>query len=1026
MLFSLAFIAADLVRERRARAALSLARKVVVVDETPGVTRPIDPFGPISNALEGRYRIIRELGHGGNAIVYLADDLKNPRSVAIKVLRSQLAGTVSAERFQREIELLCQFQHPNILTLIDAGQIDDLRYYVMPHVPDGSLRHVLKQKKQLGVEETIRQGVEIAEALAYAHERGYVHRDIKPENILISSGRPMVSDFGIARSVARGTGSTLTLEGQTIGTPAYMSPEQISPRQGIDGRSDIYSLGCVLFEMLAGAPPFTGATDENVLHQHLTAPPPPVTQYRPQAGTAIDRVISRCLAKNPADRFDTASALASALRDSLAPAPPPHPGPTKPLRPPSPIPWKRVVIAASAALVLTVVGLLMWKRIHPLVPETIAVMPFAVHSAANQAYLGEGIVALVNNALSGVDQLRCIDPQSILIAAANKRGVPVAPSAARAREIASRFGAGRFLLGEIFETGPHVQIQANIFETNGGDTPTAQISVDGDTSQFLSLATEISQSALASLTSVGQHLTTVAATSTQSLPAFRAYVSGESALRLGETQAAVNHFKDAVESDSTFSLAWYRLSWALQWNNDYVQALEASDRAWQSSRKLSSRDRLLLRGLRAYLYGATAEAESVFRAISSSYPDDSEGWYMLGETYMHLNPMRGRFFVEAKDPFKNAIGLWPKQWEARYHLAEIYAFEHQVDSLDAVVADGLKAGLDPEEAYYQRILLGFSRADTAQQKSLLAELTKARVADPILSMSELAFFVGDLEQASHFVEIQTLPSFEAVQRGTAYIYLSNLALARGRWVEAQTDLSKAEALNPLGWVNQRAMLCLHPYLSPSPSDLRAVRDVVQAWSSSSWSKRSEESAQQPPGRPYRDYLLGLLDLRLGDERNAMLLAQRLAAGSGPPEAITTSRDFARSLRSDQAWRAGRAKDALDALTEFPLVPAFVPGPYALKERVYSRWQMAELLRINGQREEAITWYEMLPYYSPFGLVLMGPSYLEAAKIAESLGDRERAARDYARVVRLWQGCDPEFQPHLKEAEDGLARVSHPG
>jgi serine/threonine protein kinase/tetratricopeptide (TPR) repeat protein len=1006
-------------RERKADAGFQCARATKrMTDETPGVTGADDPLEDIRKAIEGRYRIRGTLGRGGNAVVYLAEDLKHPRTVAIKVLRGSPSIPLAAERFRREIDLLCAFQHPNILTLIEGDSIGGLRYYVMPHVAGGSLRDEIRGKRQLGVDESIRLGMEVAEALAYAHERGYVHRDIKPENILISSGRPMVADFGIARSVARGTGATLTPEGQTIGTPPYMSPEQITSGD-LDGRSDVYSLGCVLFETLAGTPPFGGATDESIMRQHLTAPPPPVTQFRPQAGPGVSRILDKCLAKNPADRFASASALASALRECLVPSsykPTATPAIPRPSRPP--LPWARIAASIVLGLAILVAGKIVWNRLHPPAPEKIAVMPFAVHSDANHGYLGEGIVGLMSTALSGVARLQCIDSQSILVAS------PAAPSLGQAREIARRFGAGRFILGNIVEIGSQVHIQASIFNTRGGETPIAEPEADGDTSEIFALANRISQSALAALS--GERLMTVAATTTQSLQAFRAYVRGDSALRVGNTQLAVDLFQEAVDADSQFSLAWYRLSWACQWNDDQVRALDACDHAFASSSRLYARDQLLLRGLRAYLYGATSEADSLFRVTTVKYPDDSEGWYMLGETYLHQNPIRAMPFQNAKEPFTKALDLWPKQWEARYHLAEIYAYERDSTALDTVVAQGLRVGLDPEEAYYQRVLRAFSHADKAKQDSLLAELRREEhLADPGIAMSEVAFFDGDLESASHFVETLT-ESKSPLNRARGYAFLCNLDLARGRVREARSQLQLARPLSPFIYANQSATLCLHPFLKPSATDLQSTASMLQHWKSADWSERSSEVNLDPPAAPYRDYLLGLLSLRLGKDGDAIQREKSLMAAPGPTEAKTTRHDFSRSIRADIAWRSGRYKEALKALAESPLVPAFVPGPRALIDRVYSRWQMAELLRLTGRENEAMDWYETLPFYSPFGIAMMGPAYLEAARIAERKGDRQRAARDYSKVIRLWQGCDPEFQPHFQEAQQGLARVTSRG
>jgi eukaryotic-like serine/threonine-protein kinase len=231
----------------------------------------------VQTSLADRYRIEREIGVGGMATVYLAEDLKHHRRVAIKVLNPDLAASLGAERFLREIETTANLRHPHILPLYDSGEAGTLLFYVMPLVEGESLRDRLAREKQLPVVDALRIAHEVADALSYAHARGVIHRDIKPENILIEGGHAVVADFGIARAVRDAGASSLTGTGSSIGTPAYMSPEQAAGEQNVDGRSDQYALACVVFEMLAGQPPFTGPTAASVVHQHMIAEAPPIT-----------------------------------------------------------------------------------------------------------------------------------------------------------------------------------------------------------------------------------------------------------------------------------------------------------------------------------------------------------------------------------------------------------------------------------------------------------------------------------------------------------------------------------------------------------------------------------------------------------------------------------------------------------------------------------------------------------------------------------------------------------------------------
>jgi serine/threonine-protein kinase len=267
----------------------------------------------LKTALADRYAIERELGAGGMATVYLAEDLKHHRPVAVKVLRPELAAVLGAERFLKEIEVTANLRHPHILPLFDSGEADGFLYYVMPYVEGESLRDRLNREKQLPLDDALQFAREVADALSYAHRHDVIHRDIKPENILLEAGHAVIADFGIARAVTVAGGERLTETGLSLGTPAYMSPEQAAGSKELGGRSDVYSLGCVLYEMLGGSPPFQGPTAESVVHQHIAVEAPPITNLRPAVPAEIAGTIARALAKAPADRFATAEQFTEGL-----------------------------------------------------------------------------------------------------------------------------------------------------------------------------------------------------------------------------------------------------------------------------------------------------------------------------------------------------------------------------------------------------------------------------------------------------------------------------------------------------------------------------------------------------------------------------------------------------------------------------------------------------------------------------------------------------------------------------------------
>jgi len=304
----------------------------------------------LSTALADRYRIERVLGVGGMATVYLAEDLKHQRRVAVKVLRPELAAVIGADRFLAEITLTANLQHPHILPLYDSGGTDEFLFYVMPYVEGESLRDLLHREKQLGIDEALGIARQVAAALDYAHRQGVVHRDIKPENILILEGQAVLADFGIALAVQEAGGNRLTETGISLGTPQYMSPEQATGDRKLDARSDVYSLGAVLYEMLTGEPPVTGPTVQAMIAKLLTQQPVSIRIARETVPAALDQVVMRALARTPADRYASAGDFAAALDQS----PVPTGAAAAPRR-------RRAVTVALASATVVVLALLVWR-----------------------------------------------------------------------------------------------------------------------------------------------------------------------------------------------------------------------------------------------------------------------------------------------------------------------------------------------------------------------------------------------------------------------------------------------------------------------------------------------------------------------------------------------------------------------------------------------------------------------------------------------------------------------------------------
>jgi Tol biopolymer transport system component/tRNA A-37 threonylcarbamoyl transferase component Bud32 len=317
----------------------------------------------VTAALADRYRIERELGQGGMATVYLAEDLRHRRKVAVKVLRPELAATLGSERFFREIEVAARLQHPHILPLHDSGEAGGFLYYVMPYVEGESLRERLLRQRELPVHDAVKILIEIVDALAYAHSRGVVHRDIKPDNVLLSGRHALVTDFGVAKAVSEATGrQQLTTAGVALGTPAYMAPEQAAADPHIDHRVDIYAVGVVGYELLTGRPPFTGISAQEVLAAHVTRAPEPVTAHRASVPQPLGTVIMKCLEKRPADRWQTADELLGQLEPLATPSSGLTPAQTQPFPAASaPAGLRRLMPVALLAAVAGLAALL-WPR----------------------------------------------------------------------------------------------------------------------------------------------------------------------------------------------------------------------------------------------------------------------------------------------------------------------------------------------------------------------------------------------------------------------------------------------------------------------------------------------------------------------------------------------------------------------------------------------------------------------------------------------------------------------------------------
>jgi serine/threonine-protein kinase len=614
-------------------------------------------------SLGDRYRVERELGRGGMATVYLAQDLRHDRPVALKVIHPEL-GAALGERFLREIRVAARLAHPHILTVHDSGVADGLLWYTMPVVDGESLRARLRREGPLPLDEAVRIGRSIAEALDFAHSQGVVHRDIKPENILLFGNESMVADFGIALAVDAADQERLTLTGLSLGTPAYMSPEQALGDSRVDRRSDIYSLGCVVYEMLAGEPPYTGPTPQAIVAKRLTGPPPALAVVR-DVPPALEQVIHQALARNPADRFASCREFARALGDSAG-APRAGPLAQGASRAAPATPRRARAIALALALLLVFAGVAAWvlhRRYRGAAPPSasrLAVLPFSAPTTGPFVYLAEGMVDLLSRNLNGVGEQATVDPGRVMSTVGGEKGG--VQDVERARDFARRLGAGRYILGSVHAVGGHLRIQAELYrEGDGAPESIAQASAEGDSTALFALVDQLSAQLLVSGDQgQGARLAQTASLTTNSLPALKAYLDAERKLRAARFDSAVAGFQEATALDSSFALAHYRLGVAAMWHGRMGLLAPSISRALSLADRLGARDRALLSAFADMARGAPDRAERQYREILEKYPDDLEARFQLANVLYYYNAPRGRPPGEAREHYDRVLEVDPK------------------------------------------------------------------------------------------------------------------------------------------------------------------------------------------------------------------------------------------------------------------------------------------------------------------------------------------------------------------------------
>jgi tetratricopeptide (TPR) repeat protein len=973
-------------------------------------------------ALSDRYALERELGVGGMATVYLARDLKHDRSVAIKVMRPELGASLGSERFLREIQLASGLQHPHILPLYDSGAANGLLYYVMPYVEGESLQERLRREGQLPLEDAMQILREVADALGFAHSRNVVHRDVKPANILLHGGHAMVADFGIARAIEAAAGEQLTQTGIAIGTPAYMSPEQASADSKIDGRSDIYSLGCVFYEMLGGEPPHTGPSPQAILARQLSGEVRSLRPLRTTVTPALDHVIRRALARAAADRYPTAQEFAAAATAAVtavtaAEGAEPQDAPRG---------WRRVGAVLGVAAVLGALAYSLWGVRGAVSAELgpgVAVFPFRPTSSGAGEW-SEAVSDLLATALDGTPGVRVADPWSLWQSLRPERGARAqAPDPAEADRLARQAGAETYVLGSVLEAQGRLDLTARLYRAGGGDAlQTFSLTAPAESLPALvqRLAVDVIQWIWRERSDSTPRVRDLEGYTTRVPASLKAYLGAKEAMRRGQVQQANSAIDRALALDSAFALALVEATvikswWQFMQGQSYGGLRELAERAQRHADSLSQRNQLRLTAIRASIETQGARAAGALSRIVQLDSTDFEAWSALAYTHQVYGWQYGKGPADAVAALERVIQLDPQYvpgLAARAWLA---------------VATG-------DEGDLRRQLDRLSLADTT---SMLVRGWQATIGAMLRDDASFPAFADSLAQrpreewiaaeralrVTHPTRAESLLVRVSRSPGDAPIGAgeqARLRLARGRTALVDSGIAAGDYAGSNFYRTLQLLLVGASIidLSDSLAGQRAVQALEQYIP-------VDSALAYFNNRPawWGAWLLGAWHAQRGDTAAARRWHRVIGtfpAGGSPPEwraalqSDLEARLAARRGDFDAALRwAGRAFEQWSIHTE----NQFEHGP-----EPQMRLHLALLLRAAGRPDSAEALLRSLVPPTTWMGYLTARAWYELGELAEDRRDYQAAAGWYDRALKLWRGGGDEIRDWRARAEQGLERV----